>query len=94
MPIKCKCRIKIFSEMQHLKKIKISPIFFPRKLSEIMSTPKQNMGSKKKSSNLVVIERAPQEISDEIQQAETGEGLELTVEMKNGKLLISGKPNW
>ena len=41
-----------------------------------------------------MIERAPQEISDEIQQAETGEGLELTVEMKNGKLLISGKPNW
>ena len=24
MPIKCKCRIKIVSEMQHLKKIKIT----------------------------------------------------------------------
>lgn len=52
------------------------------------------MGWKKKSSNLVVIGRAPQETSDEIQQAEPGEGLELTVEMKNGKLLISAKPNW
>ena len=59
-----------------------------------MSTPKQNVGWKKKSSNLVAMERAPQEISDEIQQAETGEGPELTVETKNGKLLISGKPNW
>lgn len=80
--------------MQCLKKKKIFPTLFPRKLSEIVSTPQKNMGWKKKSSNLVVIGRAPQETSDEIQQAETGEGLELTVEMKNGKLLISAKPNW
>ena len=84
----------IFGNAMSQKKKKIYPTLFPRKLSEIVSTPKKNMGWKKKSSNLVVIGRAPQETSDEIQQAEPGEGLELTVEMKNGKLLISAKPNW